>query len=69
VAIVVRDENAAGTVLGSSTSFTPGKRRGAYYIEPVYQASPDEIGRVLVKRWRAYQERDERDQGEDSDNL
>src|SRR5262249_14154271 len=68
VALVVRDEKAAGTVLGVSTSFTPGKRRGEYYIEPVYQASPDQIGQVLAKRWRAYQERHERDQGEDSES-
>jgi hypothetical protein len=68
VAIVVRDDKAADTVLGSSTSFSPGKRRGEYYIEPVYQASPDQIGQVLLKRWRAYQERHETDQAEDSES-
>jgi hypothetical protein len=66
VALVVRDDKAPGTVLGFSNSFSPGKREGEYYIEPVYQASPDQIGQVLKKMWRAYQERHERDQGEDS---
>ena len=69
VAVVVCDDKAADTVLGVSTSFTPGKRRGEYYIEPVYQAPPDQIGQVLLKRWQAYQERHEQDQGEDSETL
>jgi hypothetical protein len=69
VAVVVRDDKAAGTVLGVSTSFTPGKRRGEYYIEPVYRASPDQIGQALLKRWRAYQGRPERDACEDSESL
>jgi hypothetical protein len=67
VLIALRDEDAAGIVLGTSTSFTPGKRRGEYYVEPVFQASPDEIGQALIKRWRAYRERPERDQGEGSE--
>jgi hypothetical protein len=36
VAFVVRDDKAAGTVLGFSVNFSPGKRPGQYYIEPVY---------------------------------
>src|SRR5262249_30654648 len=68
LAFVVRDDKAADTVLGFSVNFSPGKRRGEYYIEPVYQASPDQIGQVLQKKWRAYQERHERDQGEDSES-
>jgi len=67
VVFVVRDDKAPGTVLGFSTSFSPGKGKGEYYIEPVYQASPDQIGRVLVKKWRTYQERDEQDQGENAE--
>jgi hypothetical protein len=69
VTFVIRDDKAAGTVLGFSASFIPGKRRGEYYIEPVYQASPDQIGQTLVKSWRAYRERHEQDQGEDSESL
>ena len=69
VAFVVGDEKAAGTVLGFSVNFSPGKRRGEYYIEPVYRAPPDQIGQVLLKKWRAYQERHEQDQGEDSESL
>jgi hypothetical protein len=68
VAFVVRDDKAAGTVLGFSASFSPGKRRGEYYIEPVFQASPDQIGQALIKGWRAYQERHEGDEGDDSES-
>jgi hypothetical protein len=57
VAFVVRDDKAAGTVLRFSASFSPGKRRGEYYIEPVYQASPEQIGQELAARWRTYQGR------------
>ena len=57
VTFVVHDDKAAGTILGFSASFTPGKRRGEYYIEPVFQASPDEIGQALTMRWRTYQGR------------
>jgi hypothetical protein len=66
VEFVVFDDKAAGTVLGLCASFSPGKRRGEYYIEPVYRASPDQIGQALLKRWRKYQERHEQDQ-EDPD--
>jgi hypothetical protein len=59
VAILVEDEAAPGTVLSSTTSFSPGKHSGEYYIEPVYRASIDQIGQALIKRWRAHQEQDE----------
>jgi hypothetical protein len=62
VAFVVEDDKAAGTVLGFSASFSPGKRRGEYYIEPIFQAPPDQIGEALEKRWRKYQQRHEQDQ-------
>src|SRR5262245_44272519 len=68
VVFVVRDDKAADTVLCFSASFSPGKRRGEYYIEPVYQASPDQIGEMLLKRWRAWQERHEQDRWEDPES-
>jgi hypothetical protein len=59
---VLRDDKATGTVLSFSNSITPGKAEGEYYIEPIYQASPDQIGQALRKMWRAYQEQHEQDE-------
>jgi hypothetical protein len=65
VLLVLRDDQAAGTTIDFSMSFSPGKA-GELYIEPIFQASPDQIGKALSKRWQEFQELQEPDEEEES---
>lgn len=68
VLFVVRNEKAADTVISDfSTSFSPGKKTGEYYLEPIFQASPDQIGKALLKRWKEFQSQEPEDDEEDEE--
>jgi hypothetical protein len=66
VSFVLRDAEAADSTIGFSTSFSPGKATGEFHIEPIYQASPDQIGKALRKRWEAFQQQHDPDETDDS---
>ena len=66
VSFDLRKDDGDDTI-GFSTSFSPGSEKGEYCIEPIYQASPDQIGKALLKRWQEFKERSEREMDEDED--
>lgn len=61
VSFKLRDEESADTIIGFSNAFSPGKKKGEFYIEPIYTASPDEIGKSLFKRWQAFREQQDQE--------
>jgi hypothetical protein len=66
VSFVLRKDDGDDTI-GFSTSFSPGSEKGEYCIEPIYQASPDQIGKAMIKKWQAFQDRHEEDEEEFDD--